>query len=342
MTATVYLPLLGQFNKRQYPVTQDQFNSLLGTYGTVIVSPAVLAATLATYAALSGTNVFTGKEQFRDLPWADIMAYGAKGDNSHDDTAAIQAAINHMSSAYAGGYVFFSPGLYKISTAVTVTTGVILLGSGAHDCGINGQGQDSTAVVFDSTCSYAGAENIAAYGYANSLATTDAVTIAPGVTVNLRGVLAWLGRYGLNTAGVDGRYYGGCFFTGYTNCVYSTGANFYTDCKMDPSGTNPVYAFQPMENQFMACDFGGSAASIHVDDGGTNDAFTKVVSGILAAPIHVVSHRWTSFVSCEFGSATFSLTGTNPVTFVGNNCLAGTATLAGANVILSGNYNIVA
>lgn len=69
-----------------------------------------------------------------DFPLADVTAvsvksYGAKGDGTTDDTAAIQAAISAVGTS--GGVVFFPPGTYRITSALTVTTnGVTLEGAG--------------------------------------------------------------------------------------------------------------------------------------------------------------------------------------------------------------------
>lgn len=48
---------------------------------------------------------------------ANVKAHGALGDNSHDDTANIQAAIDAIG---AGGTVVFPPGTYKITAALNV------------------------------------------------------------------------------------------------------------------------------------------------------------------------------------------------------------------------------
>lgn len=51
---------------------------------------------------------------------------GAKGNDTADDTAAIQAAINAANSA-GGGIVYFPPGTYKVTAAVTVPSGKVWL-----------------------------------------------------------------------------------------------------------------------------------------------------------------------------------------------------------------------
>lgn len=64
------------------------------------------------------TNVFNVK----------ASPYNATGDNTTDDTAAIQAAINATPSN--GGVVYFPSGTYKISAALTLKTGVTIIGDG--------------------------------------------------------------------------------------------------------------------------------------------------------------------------------------------------------------------
>ncbi len=68
----------------------------------------------------------------KDLP-LNVKDFGAKGDGTTDDTAAIQKAINnlpnHISGAY-GGIVFLPTGIYIISADLTLPNGVRLKGEG--------------------------------------------------------------------------------------------------------------------------------------------------------------------------------------------------------------------
>lgn len=63
-------------------------------------------------------------------PWADVRAYGAKGDNSTDDTTAIQDAIDAISAT--GGIVFIPAGNYKLTSALQVPQQVHIIGAGAE------------------------------------------------------------------------------------------------------------------------------------------------------------------------------------------------------------------
>ncbi|WP_457492211.1 glycosyl hydrolase family 28-related protein [Tardiphaga sp. P5_C7] len=66
----------------------------------------------------------------------DVKWFGAKGDNTTNDYAAIQAAIN-LCQFHAGGDVLFSQGGYVIGTGLTVTAPLVrLIGVGQKYCSI--------------------------------------------------------------------------------------------------------------------------------------------------------------------------------------------------------------
>ncbi|MBI5469027.1 MAG: hypothetical protein HY891_07815 [Deltaproteobacteria bacterium] len=71
------------------------------------------------------TNIYT--DLITKGPWIDVRAYGAVGNDSTDDTAAIQAAI----TAASGGTVLIPAGTYKIISSLTGgTNGIRILGVG--------------------------------------------------------------------------------------------------------------------------------------------------------------------------------------------------------------------
>ncbi|NUS60913.1 MAG: hypothetical protein HOQ01_08195 [Lysobacter sp.] len=81
----------------------------------------VLAAPLAiggvSMPAFALTNPPT---RSRGTTWRNVRNYGALGNGSHDDTAAIQAAINSLPST--GGTVFIPAGTYMIDTTRSINT----------------------------------------------------------------------------------------------------------------------------------------------------------------------------------------------------------------------------
>ena len=60
------------------------------------------------------------------IPFFNVKAYGAVGNNSSDDTASIQAAIN--AAGLVGGIVFFPAGTYKITGKLTLISGITIQG----------------------------------------------------------------------------------------------------------------------------------------------------------------------------------------------------------------------
>lgn len=77
-----------------------------------------MSLTKVTFAMIEGSPV-------------NVKDFGAVGDASNDDTAAIQAAINTLTSAsFTGGVLFFPPGFYRVTAPLTITKGITVLGSG--------------------------------------------------------------------------------------------------------------------------------------------------------------------------------------------------------------------
>jgi|GEM_PF-6471719 len=100
--------------------------------------PAVIAVLIAICSTLYGLESMDVKHGSRvwkaaaeDAPpaaaWADARRFGAKGDGTTDDTAAIQAAINSFRTTL--GVVFLPPGRYLISQ-LKVRPGISIWGVG--------------------------------------------------------------------------------------------------------------------------------------------------------------------------------------------------------------------
>jgi len=65
-------------------------------------------------------------------PVYNVIGYGAKGDGVRDDTIAIQKAVN-AAGANGGGVVFFPPGIYLVSSTITISQQYVKLkGSGRY------------------------------------------------------------------------------------------------------------------------------------------------------------------------------------------------------------------
>lgn len=86
-----------------------------------------------------GTNSTSIISKSNVLPMIDARDYGAVGDGSTDNTAAIQNAINVAKNT--GQTIYFAPGTYNISNTLTLYTGV----------GIQGEGSEATTIHQTST-----------------------------------------------------------------------------------------------------------------------------------------------------------------------------------------------
>jgi hypothetical protein len=99
------------------------------------------ASATARGAVSTGAQSFAGDKTYDNnvfvkgpSPWIDVKAYGAKGDGSTDDTAALQSAINAVGGN--GGTVFFPPGSYYIKSSLTSrASNLVLQGAGSGGWG---------------------------------------------------------------------------------------------------------------------------------------------------------------------------------------------------------------
>lgn len=88
-------------------------------------------------AATWGDKVQDAFDKIDEAAFITVKSRGAQGDNSTDDTAAIQQAVNDIQVGVFGAgtgpaqVVYFAPGIYKISDTITVSAkgGAMLLGS---------------------------------------------------------------------------------------------------------------------------------------------------------------------------------------------------------------------
>src|SRR6476646_2650826 len=91
---------------------------------------------ITTDQTITGVKTFNqGKLRDKGTYVYDVKAYGALGDGSTDDTAAVQSVITAISST--GGVVFFPPGTYIFASALDLkaTHNVILRGQGGRSAG---------------------------------------------------------------------------------------------------------------------------------------------------------------------------------------------------------------
>lgn len=276
--------------------------------------------------------------------------YNAKGNNSANDAAAIQAAIDACSAA-GGGIVFFPPGIYKVTSTVIVKSGVRLVGSGRNITYISGFVTNVGTVTFSTSVARGTSiEDMTVLGYYNAnpaLVTTDAITIPDVSPVDLIRVVSWYGSAGLNTSGIDGLYHD-CWFNGCNDSVVSHGANWYdrvilngngsfASCRYALNQTTPAVGVTSLENLLLNCDFSGTfTEAVHIDcsHGVALQCITKFIGCVVGAPINILKADSTLFSACEIGYAP-TLDPTNGG-FIG----IGGASWGSTPMVLSGNVKV--
>lgn len=105
--------------------------ALAGKADTSALTAYVETASLSAYVPKSGatmTGTLTGPAFApTGRPWFDVKAYGATGDGATDDLTAIQSAVSAAVAA-GGGTVYFPSGTYLVSSLITLSSDITLLG----------------------------------------------------------------------------------------------------------------------------------------------------------------------------------------------------------------------
>lgn len=129
---------------RETIVLRDSTKSFAA--GTITATSFVGALTGAVTGDVTGNVTGNATGVIRDKGGAifDVKAYGATGDGSTDDTAAIALA---QAAAMTGGVLYFPHGNYKFSTLTVSTNGTILRGAGSGATTLSTTSTGGTAIT---------------------------------------------------------------------------------------------------------------------------------------------------------------------------------------------------
>lgn len=81
--------------------------------------------------ARAGPSVYPVRPDDPSAVYVEAGAFGARGDGVADDTAALQAAVDHVQETTRRGIVFIAEGRYRVTRPVIVWSGIRLIGFGA-------------------------------------------------------------------------------------------------------------------------------------------------------------------------------------------------------------------
>lgn len=213
----------------------------LDTEKTSIVSLSASTGSTLVGTTNGGTGAVTRTVASKLNDTVSVKDFGATGNNSTDDTAAIQAAIN------SGAYVInFPAGIYKISAAININASII----------INGSGTTATQIVTYNATANMFNINTAYSVEFNDLKLVTAVTQTAGAFIN--GPSAVINSF----TKLNRCHFASCF-NGF-NAV-NMGAFQINDCYFAGYRSNAIIVSCP-----LSPDYGVSTITSSVFDGTTN------------------------------------------------------------------------
>lgn len=276
--------------------------------------------------------------------------FNAVGDFIHDDTAAIQAAIDTAAAnGFGGCAVLLPPGKY-FAHGIVNKRGVTLDGPGRTTSLIDCKGVEEDVLTFDASCNYAAARNLSVYGNAGH----NTVKIAENAPVNLINCNIFEGYNALFNAGCDGLV-DNCFISTPRNAnVVSVGSNWWRRVKLDVAGAiAPKYAFDQSqsfagnvecENSFDQVDMTGDwrEAAMMVNDLGTHKTSMWFTGSNIGGSIVLKSAAWLGLTGCKLGPDHFNQDPSCAVDVTGCFTYGRICTVHGPNVKITGGHNVVA
>lgn len=315
-----------------------------GNYGMNLVSDGQLnlynsfnsPTLMATLNTSSGLNVLTGGlgvggvpaliSPFFNVKQANHGCAAAAGDNSTDDTAAIQCNLNwfYSSSPGNGGELYFPPGNYLVSSTLFEYGNTRMVGA---DRGASQIRTNSNITVLEITgapgtgvnpgCGagniFGSVEHLGIIGYTGGGPTANTVIIGENCPATINDANIWFGYTGLLTYGSDA-HIENSQICGYQYCVYSLGNSWYLRDKLDVLGAYTIVAafFQGSpycggcyENHLTQVDLqnGGGNYSLWINDG-SGTTVTTVSDSIFGGAVLDNGGRALLMTGDEFGNNT--------------------------------------
>lgn len=238
--------------------------------GDVILTTSVIGAASATEFATLNTNFNNHVQQT-----VSVKDFGALGNNSNDDTEAIQAAIDFVESRH--GTVFFPDGNYVITRSLRLPSFVTLQGSSTSGAVINNQfttldapqivNKDPEALV------YATVRNLTLRGGTYGIKLDVNVETSGNKFIDVAFQLQTVVNFQVNKL-LQTTIFENCSFENASYGVYcqafTANANNFINCSFTDHEFSHVTFMSSEVNNFVGCRFEGGGrqgrATITVDD----------------------------------------------------------------------------
>jgi hypothetical protein len=206
----------------------------------------------------------------------NVKTYGAVGDNTTDDTYAIQSAINAAQYA-GGGTVFFPDGDYRVSATLTITSSQIALrGASIESSFIFPRGDFGDTLYIGPGCQRVGLFDLAIYGWGE---------LTKGALVHIcKSDMIWMSNVELASG------YGGLWLESVVNGSFANvqirSDTAFTAHRADSyllRITKHATGNLPSEIHFVNCDWRGQAINRYLDYG----ILIEEADGIFFSNVHV-------------------------------------------------------
>lgn len=239
----------------------------------------------------------------------NVRWFGAKGDSTTDDTAALQAALTAAAMAAAtsagqGGQVLLPNGIYKTTSELAVPAGVVLRGCGRKTPGAS----NATEIIVAHNGKAISIQNgpVTTTNYGNASIRDLTVTADPSSSPSM----------GAHLISVAYCSIADCVFTGFDNGVVLDGAEI---CQVERCGfegcgvgiylTNGATFMPgqvPTSTNVIAirdCQFNGGQVGIVDDGGGVRDTRGCNFNANATWSIYMAGASATLIEACDFESA---------------------------------------
>lgn len=296
------------------------------------------------YLVATGGTARTIQAKFAEI-WISVKDYGAVGNGVADDTSAIQAAINAV-KALGGGVVYFPPGTYKTSSALSLTsaTGVRYVGAGSRASTVATSSTTADTFLFTGCTSCAVenlriAPNVANSGSGIELAGATVDFVINGLTMKSNHDV------GILIAGTSNAYVTGSSIIGVVEDVYISGSNKPTVFNYSTFGgvTKGLSLALSAQDVYVTNSWFFGSTGIEFVNGLTGTRFVFVGNptlGNCSTPLSIgtstlpVYRQWGNGIDAvSFSGATG--TTLTPVLYKGNEVLL-TASSGGAGTVTVG------